>query len=223
MTSFKIGGDGGDAFPFDKVGDTVTGSITAVVEQQQTDMDTSQLAFWDNGDKKLMWKVSIQTELRADPGDTGVRSVFLRGAQKAGTGSSLAAVMDAVKAAGGTNELQTGGILSMTYTGDGPQEKRGFNKPKKYSAIYTPASVAIGAAEPAAVAPAAVPAAAVPPPSAPVAAAPAPVAAAVIPAAQAPAAVPAPAPASGKPTVTAAQFAALAAAGLDTTGFDIAV
>lgn len=210
--SFKIGGEGGDAFPFDKIGDRVRGKVLSVQEVDQTDMDTNLPAKWDDGSPKRMNKVTLQTELRDHPGDTGVRSIYLRGSKKPETGSSLSAVIAAIIAAGGTNELQIGGDLSLGYIADGPQERRGYNKPKKYDSTYAPPVVALGGATEA-------------PPAAPGPAATQPAAATPAPAAAAPAAptAPAAAPTNGnKPTVSAEQFAALAAAGLDTSGFAIA-
>lgn len=142
---FDIGG-GGNAFPFDNIGDTVTGKILTLEEVQQTDMDTGEPAFWNDNpaQPKMMYRVTLQTEIRDDPSDDGKRSVYLRGSRKPESQSSLAAVLGAVKTVTGGTALDPGATLSLRYIGDGQQTKRGFNAPKLYAAQYQPAAMNIG-------------------------------------------------------------------------------
>lgn len=177
--SFDLGGSG-NSFPFDAIGDTVTGTIIAIEQQQQTDMESGLPAVWDNGAPKLMVKVELQTQLRdpADPSDDGKRSVYLKGSRKPESMSSMAAVLGAVRAASGATTLQQGGTLTLTFAGEGVPSRRGYSAPKHYTATYVPAppaQVDLSGAQPASAAP---PAAQAPTPApAPVQQAPAPAAA----------------------------------------------
>lgn len=148
MTSWNLGGEGGNTFPFDNVGDHVQGTVLDLAEVQQSDMQTGQPAFWDDGKPKMMYRVTLQTELRdsANPADDGKRTVYLRGAKKPkddGGKSSLCAVLDAVKAATGSGNLAYGGKLTLQYAGNGPQTNRGFNPPKYYQAWYEAPTMAL--------------------------------------------------------------------------------
>lgn len=143
MTSWNLGGEGGNTFPFDNIGDYVQGTVLDLAEVQQTDLQSGQPAFWDDGKPKMMYRVTLQTELRdpANPADDGKRTVYLRGAKKPkddGGKSSLCAVLDAVKDATGSGNLAYGGKLTLQYAANGPQPNRGFNAPKYYLAWYEP-------------------------------------------------------------------------------------
>lgn len=204
--TFDIGGEGGNSFTFDAIGDAVTGQILNLEEVQQTDMATGAPSFWEGGQPKMMYRVTLQTQLRdpQDPSDDGRRAVYLRGSRKPDSGSSLSAVVAAVRAATGGTQLATGATLTLTYVADGVAPQRGFNAPKHYQAQYVPPAMEIGdqaPQQPAAQAPAAPPPAQQP--AAPAAAT------------QPPATTPAPAstpPASGG--MTPEQQAALAAIGI---------
>ena len=66
--------------------------------------------------------------------------MYLKGSRKPESKSSLSAVIAAVqKSTGGTN-IESGGTLTLTYTGDGQPSRRGWNAPKQYEASYTPPS-----------------------------------------------------------------------------------
>lgn len=150
MNSFDLGG-GGNAFQFETPGDSVTGKITVIEEQQQTDMDSGQPAFWENGQPKMMVRVELQTELRnpVDPGDDGKRSVYLKGSKKPESKSSMAAAIEAVKSSTGARTLQVGGTFTLTYSGDGVASRRGYNAPKQYEATYQAPTVDLMGDQPA--------------------------------------------------------------------------
>lgn len=148
MTQWNLGGEGGNAFPFDNPGDFVQGTVLDLAEVQQTDLQSGQPAFWDDGKPKMMYRVTLQTELRdpANPADDGKRTVYLRGAKKPkddGGKSSLCAVLEAVKATTGSGNLAYGGKLTLQYSGDGPATNRGFNPPKYYQAWYEPPAMVL--------------------------------------------------------------------------------
>lgn len=142
---FLFGG-GAKAFPFDNVGDTVAGRIVSMEKRQQTDMQTGKPAVWDDGNPKMMLMVTLQTELHESDEDDGMRSVYLRGGnhiavQGKGT-SSQVAVKDAVRRSG-AERIETGGTLTMQFSGIGKQANKGFNPPKLYVASYKAPSYAV--------------------------------------------------------------------------------
>lgn len=123
---FMTGG-GAKSFPFDNVGDSVTGVIVDITKRQQTDMDTGEPKFWGNGEPRWMYTIQLQTELSDGPFDDGMRSVNVKW-------KSLDAVRNAVRAAGGSKP-EIGGKLRLTYAADGPKE-RGKQAPKEWTAQY---------------------------------------------------------------------------------------
>jgi len=142
-TSIDLGG-GGNSFPFEAPGDTVTGHVIGLENVQQTDMETGQPAFWSEGQPKMMVRVELKTELKDDESDDGKRSIYLRGSRKPESQSSLSAVLAAVRKATGGTEIAAGGLLTLTFTEEGVPTKRGFNAPKHYSASYTPPALDLG-------------------------------------------------------------------------------
>lgn len=135
-----LAGSGAKAFPFEAIGDSVTGIIVDAKIRQQTDMETGEPQFWRDGAPKNMIVVSLQTELQDDEGDDGVRTLFLRGGNYTvakGEGSaSLVAVRDAAKRATGKANIESGATLTLTHSGLGQAAQRGFNAPKLYTAEY---------------------------------------------------------------------------------------
>lgn len=180
---FLMGGNGAKSAKFAVVGDTVGGRITAEPTMaQQTKYKTGEPLFWDNGDPKMQLVVKVQTELREDAEDDGVRALYLKGGFKRDT--TQKAVADAVKASGAQG-LSIGGELHLTLVHiDG----EGQDAPKSFTARYTPPQVGGSFLQPT-----------------PPAAAPAPPASAPVSQQQAPAPVPAaghPAPAAAGGMVT---------------------
>ncbi|TDE20855.1 hypothetical protein E1295_47015, partial [Nonomuraea mesophila] len=129
---------------FDKAphGTALTGTVTATpTVEQQRDLDTGKLKFWDSDGKPMMQLVvTLQTDLR-DPemhDDSGLRKLYVKG-------NMLAAIRTAVRAAGAKG-LEPGGTLTVTYVSDGEQKKAGKNPPKIYTAVYVaPAAAAANA------------------------------------------------------------------------------
>lgn len=137
-----LSGVGAKAFPFEAIGDSVTGTILEAKVVQQTDMETGAPQFWRDGSPKTMIRVMLQTELQDDEADDGIRNVYLRGGNYTiakGTGtSSLIAVRDAAKKATGKANMEAGAKLRLTHSGLGQSSQRGFNQPKLYEAAYQP-------------------------------------------------------------------------------------
>lgn len=140
-------GNGAKAFPFDNMGDTVTGRIVEMKKIQQTDMESGDPQYWKNGDPKMMLRITLATDSQDSDDDEGMRSVYLRGgnptAVKGKGTSSLVAVKDAVKKSGSTNGIEVGGTLTVQYSGEGEKTNRAYNAPKLYVASYKPPSYAV--------------------------------------------------------------------------------
>lgn len=165
---FLLGG-GGKSAKFDTFGDIVTGTITEPPEmRQQTKMGSGEPLTWDDGSPKMQLVVTLQTQLREDADDDGIRKVYVKGSKDPASKSLHAAVAAAVVAAGAKG-LQVGGTLTVTYTGNGVSKTPGFNPPKQYAAVYAQPT----GAEFLGTAPAAAPAVPAAPAPAPVPAAPA--------------------------------------------------
>lgn len=148
--SIDLGGSGGSAFSWGaqgtQPGTRIAGKVLGLAEVQSTDFHTGKPETWDNGDPKMQYRVTMQTNLRdpANPTDQGVRDVYLDGSRKVrdnGTKSRLCAVLDAVKAVTGGTALAVGGQLElvwvsgMGYSGD----------PRNYEARYLAPQIELGA------------------------------------------------------------------------------
>ncbi|HEU4544477.1 MAG TPA: hypothetical protein VFR23_25325 [Jiangellaceae bacterium] len=132
---FLLGG-GGKSAAFDTIGDSISGTITAEPEvRQQTDIQSGKPQTWDNGDPKYQLVVTLQTTLRTDDEDDGVRNLYIKGSKKPGTRSLHDAVATAVRNAG-ADGLAKGGVLTVRFVGEEPSQTRGFNPRKLYEASY---------------------------------------------------------------------------------------
>src|SRR5262245_4773219 len=122
-------GGGGKNFPFETIGDQVTGTIISVNKRQQTDLTTGEPKTWPNGEPRFMFNIQLQTNLRDDEFDDGVRSINVKW-------NSQKAVQDAVRRAG-ASKLDIGGTLTLKYSANGPRGN--FPQPPKlYVANYIP-------------------------------------------------------------------------------------
>ena len=126
--------------PMKDIGTTVGGMITEpAAMQQQRDFTSGELKVWTDGGAQMQLVVTVQTDLR-DPEiseDDGRRRFYVKGELKK-------AVAQAVRVAR-ADGLAVGGILTVTYTGDGTASGRGMNPPKLYSATYTAPTAAAAA------------------------------------------------------------------------------
>lgn len=147
--TFSLGGNTGNSFSFGKQGAqpgaSITGTVLDMAEVQRTNFDTKAPEFWDNGDPKMQYRVTLQTELRdpANQYDDGKRELYLDGRRKVndnGTKSRLFAVLDAVRQATGSDNLQRGATLSVTWVSG-----MGFaGDPRNYEATYQPPAMNLG-------------------------------------------------------------------------------
>lgn len=149
------GGGSGNAFSFgpqgSQPGATITGVVLDMKEVQRTNFDTKKPEFWDNGDPKMQYRVTLQTELRDPerPHDDGKRDLYLDGRRKPndnGTKSRLCAVLDAVREVTGNTSLQRGGRLTVQWISG-----MGFaGDPRNYVAQYVAPAMNLGGQSPAA-------------------------------------------------------------------------
>lgn len=130
---------GAKAFPFNNVGDSVSGTVAAANVRQQTDINTGEPKFFSNGNPMMVLVITLQTELRDDDDDDGLRTFWARGGKYTvanGTGTaSLVAVKDALRKAG-AKEPEIGATMTVTYSGNGVAATRGFSAPKLYTVDY---------------------------------------------------------------------------------------
>lgn len=134
VDNFLLGG-GGKSASFEKVGDSITGTVISTEVKAQTDIGTGKPLVWDDGSVRQQLVVKLQTQLREDFEDDGIRAVYVKGAKKQGSRSLHDAVASAVRAAGAKG-LEAGGTLTVVHDGTQPSETRGFNDRKLYSAQY---------------------------------------------------------------------------------------
>lgn len=134
-------GGGGDNFAFDHVGDEVEGFVIDMDTRQGTHIQTGEPEWWDKEQTrpKLITLLTLQTNLRENPKDTGLRTVTLAGSKKAnpdGTKSRMCAARDAVLAVTGSTAFERGAWFKMRFAGEGAKTKPNFNPPKGFEAWY---------------------------------------------------------------------------------------
>ncbi|GAB3080885.1 hypothetical protein GCM10027053_51670 [Intrasporangium mesophilum] len=128
-------GSGSKSAAFDNLGDSITGTVLSTEVKAQTDIASGKPLTWDDGSTRQQLVVKLQTALREDGDDDGIRAVYVKGAKKKGSRSLHDAVASAVIAAGGKG-LEPGGTLTITHDGVEPSQTRGYNDRKLYSARY---------------------------------------------------------------------------------------
>lgn len=148
-TDFLFGG-GGKAFRFDNIGDTVEGKITDVTVSQQTSMESNEPLVWPDGSPRKQLVITLQTTLKDDADDDGIRRCFAKGGRfeaQEGTGTSMKdAIADAVRKAG-ARSLDQGGTLKIGHTGLAKRTNRGFSQAKLYRAVYSAPVASVDAAD----------------------------------------------------------------------------
>ena len=133
---------GGKSWSPQNIGDMITGTIVGVERKQQTSMDDGSLLTWDDGSPRMMTVVTLQTELRDDDDDDGVRALWLKGGKNfeaaEGKGhSGEVALAEAAKKAG-ANSIDEGAKLTFAHTGVAKAKTRGYQGAKLYTAKYEP-------------------------------------------------------------------------------------
>lgn len=131
---FLMGG-GGRSAQFKKHGDQVDGYITSAEVRQQTDYDTGAPMTWDDGRPRNQLVVTLETQLREDDDDDGLRRLYVRG-------QMTRAVADAVRKTGEPG-LRLGGRLFVRYVSDDEPKRKGMQGAKQYIAKYQAPSVPV--------------------------------------------------------------------------------
>lgn len=120
------------ALPFEQIGQSHIGRITAIDIRNQTDPKTGAVKYFASGDPMTQYVITIEK----DNGETGC--FYAKGGKfeiATGTGQSmLNAIATAIKAAGAAS-LDEGARLGVAFTGEGPKTP-GMNPPKLYTAQY---------------------------------------------------------------------------------------
>lgn len=120
---------------FPTLGTEHTITVSGVERSQQTDFDTGEPLFWDDGKPRYQLIITGQLdeedwddEEEDDDPDAGQRRLFVKSGMTKALGLALKRAK--VKAS-----QMPGGRLTMSYTDDGPKPKRGY-PPKLYEADF---------------------------------------------------------------------------------------
>lgn len=117
------------------VGDSVTGRIVAAAMRQSRDYDDNTPEFWTDGSAKMQLAVMLETEpgtvVPTGPDDRGDRSVFVKwwGDQRKDFATAIHRA--------NVDDLETGGILIVTFTGLGEPVKLTSGKEGSAPKLYT--------------------------------------------------------------------------------------
>lgn len=125
---------------FERIGDTITGTITGASERQQRDYVTGEPKVWDDGTPQMEQVLEISTSLRdADVvDDNGDRVIVVN---KYAMRKAIAAELRSKR-----TRLADGGTITVTYTGDAEPKQRGMSGAKQFSVTYVdPPKVAMDA------------------------------------------------------------------------------
>jgi hypothetical protein len=136
---------GSKSFPFAEVNDLVRGTIESAEVKQQTSIE-GELLTWQDGSPRKQLVITLQTNLKDDDEDDGLRTIYAKGGKydiQSGSGTSMRdAIVEAVKAAGG-KAINVGDELAVCYSGIGKVKARGQSAPKLYEASYKVAQRAV--------------------------------------------------------------------------------
>lgn len=140
---------GGKSFSFDNVDDAVEGEVLNCELRQQTDVDTGTPLTFNDGTPRMQLVVTLQTKLRDNDDDDGIRTIYAKGGRydvDSGSGTSMRdAIADAVRTSG-AKTLEEGGTLVVAFTGLGKKRNKGYSAPKLYTAGYRPPKATVSAA-----------------------------------------------------------------------------
>lgn len=117
---------GAKAILLENIGDSITMQIIGTPEIKQ-DMDNGKPKTFPSGDLMYVITVPVQTALRNDADDDGVRTWWCGG-------RTIAVTREAVKATGATG-LEIGGVVHLAYVGKG-EKKGSYSAPKIYTVQY---------------------------------------------------------------------------------------
>lgn len=145
MSGFNIGDLEGSSKSWkpEAIGDKISGKIIKIERKQQTDMISGEPLEWNDGSPRMQTIVQLQTDLRDDADDDGVRSLWLKGGKNfeaaEGKGhSGEVALVEAAKKAG-VKTIEEGSDLTTILSGFAKPTSRGFQAAKLYAMRLEPA------------------------------------------------------------------------------------
>lgn len=118
---------------FDKVGDSITGTITGGSERQQRDYVTGEPKTWDDGTAMMEQVIEVSTTLR-DPeveNDNGDRQIVVN---KVAMRKAIAAELKSKR-----SRLSDGGVITVKFVSQDEPKQRGMNGIKRFECSYQPA------------------------------------------------------------------------------------
>lgn len=118
---------------FPKIGDGVTGTVIEISEGTVPTFDDRGRIVQGVVEKNDDGTDKLQVEVTLDTADNGRRVLHTDGAIFYAIGRALAEI--------GADDLNTGDILTVEYTGDGEPTAKGRNAPKQYKATIVPGNV----------------------------------------------------------------------------------
>ena len=132
---------GSKSYSFENLGDRITGTIVNMEKRNATDPQTGAVQTFQSGQAKELIVMTLQTEMRDDDADDGVRSIWMKGGNFTATEgrgtSGMRALLDALTASG-KRAYEKGGKLTVVHTGLAAPKQRGFNPAKLFMAKYEP-------------------------------------------------------------------------------------
>lgn len=117
------------AAKFPDIGTSVTGAVVSAAIGQQTDIDGDVRTF-ESGEVRQQLIVTVQTDEAENDDDDGLRRIFVKGFMV----KPFRNEMKRTKVKG----VRPGGILTVTYVGDGEVTKKGYTAPKLFNVAYEP-------------------------------------------------------------------------------------
>ena len=135
----EIGG-GGKSWSPETIGETIKGVIRLVERRPQREFGTGKDLLWDDGRPRLLTYIELETDIKDDDDDDGVRALYAKGGKNfepaQGTGTSMeVAIAEAVRAAG-EKSIDEGATLAVQYTGIAKPTTRGYQGANLFKAQY---------------------------------------------------------------------------------------
>jgi hypothetical protein len=135
----EIGG-GGKSWSPETIGDKISGVIRLVERRPQREFGTGKDLTWDDGRPRLLTYVELETDIKEDDDDDGVRALYAKGGKNfeaaQGSGTSMeVAIAEAVRAAG-EKAIEEGATLAVQYTGIAKPTTRGYQGANLFRAQY---------------------------------------------------------------------------------------
>ena len=129
VNDFLMGG-GGRSAEFKEEGSGVQGTIIKTQMRQQTDFESGELLFWNDGNPRMQAVITLETEYQDDDEDDGLRNVYCKGQMQQ-------ALAKAVRAAG-EKGIANGGTLAIQWATTAEPARRGLSGAKQYQVWYWP-------------------------------------------------------------------------------------